>query len=102
MLQTDNWNRSQPILSFPYENSDDLYLDVAIQPDLGLIAAAQDTDSSAAIKIYNMCTGKLLKEIQQPKLTKVSIRCLRFMEDRNGDPELWSSWGGSIVKMSLS
>ncbi|KAF2443518.1 hypothetical protein P171DRAFT_415084 [Karstenula rhodostoma CBS 690.94] len=94
-----NW--SQPILSFPYDNIDDHYLDVAVQPDLGLVAAAQDANSSAAIKIYNMWTGKLLREIPQPSLVKVNIRCLRFMKDCNSDPELWSSWGGSIVKMSL-
>lgn len=95
-------NRSQPILSFPYDNADDHYLDIAVQPELGLIAAAQDASSSAAIKIYNMWTGKLLREIPQPSLARVNIRCLRFMKDCNGDPELWSTWGGSIVKMSLS
>jgi hypothetical protein len=93
--------RSQPVLSFPYTNADDLYLDIAIQPDLGLIAAAQDANCSAAIKIYNMWTGKLLKEIPQQSHVKAHIRCLRFMGDSNGDPELWSSWSGSIVKMSL-
>lgn len=100
--KADDGNRSQPILSFSHENSDDQYLDIAVQPDLGLIAASQDANSSTAIRIYNMWTGKLLREVPQPRFTKVSIRCLRFMEDRDGDPELWSSWGGSIVKMSLA
>ncbi|KAL1602521.1 hypothetical protein SLS60_005937 [Paraconiothyrium brasiliense] len=94
-------HRSQPIVSFQYTNPDDLYLDIAVQPDLGLIAAAQDVNSAAAINIYNMWTGKLLKEIPQESPVKVHIRCLRFMQDSNGDPELWSSWGGSVVKMSL-
>jgi hypothetical protein len=48
-----------------------------------------------------MWTGKLLKEIPQQSHVKAHIRCLRFMGDSNGDPELWSSWSGSIVKMSL-
>ncbi|KAL5399901.1 hypothetical protein PMIN02_000236 [Paraphaeosphaeria minitans] len=94
-----NW--SQPILSFPYDNIDDHYLDMAVQPNLGLIAAAQDASSSAAIKIYNMWTGKLLRDIPHPSLDKVNIRSLRFMEDCNGDPELWFTWSGSIVKMRI-
>ncbi|KAJ4348653.1 uncharacterized protein N0V89_010031 [Didymosphaeria variabile] len=101
MKHTAAANWSQPIVSFQYANPDDLYLDIAVQPDLGLIAAAQDVNSSAAIKIYNMWTGKLLKEIPQQSPVKVHIRCLRFMQDSNDDPELWSSWGGSVVKMSL-
>lgn len=94
-------SRSQPVLSFPYSNADDLYLDIAVQPDLGLIAAAQDINSAVAVKIYNMWTGKVLKEIPQQNPTKVHIRCLRFMQDHNRDLELWSSWGGSVVKMSM-
>ncbi|KAF1979187.1 hypothetical protein BU23DRAFT_523792 [Bimuria novae-zelandiae CBS 107.79] len=94
-----NW--SQPILAFPHSNADDMYLDIAVQPELGLVAAAQDINSSVAIKIYNMWTGKLLKEIPRESAVKVHIRCLKFMQNNNGDPELWSTWGGSVVKMSL-
>lgn len=78
-----------------------MYLDVAVQPDMGLIAAAQDVGSSTVLRLYNMWTGKVVKEFPQEKPTKIHIRCLKFMQDDNGDPELWSTWGGAVVKMSL-
>lgn len=94
------FHRSQPVLSFPYTNADDGYLDIAVEPELGLIAAAQDFHSRVALKVYNMWTGKTLLEIPKNNPGEATIRCLKFMQDVNGVPELWSTWDGEIVKIS--
>ncbi|KAJ4289579.1 hypothetical protein N0V90_010908 [Kalmusia sp. IMI 367209] len=101
MKHTTATRWSQPVVTFQHSNSDDIYLDVAVQPELGLIAAAQDTNSSTVIKIHNMWTGKVLKEIPRQGL-KTNIKCLKFMPDHNGNTELWSDWNGTIMKMSVS
>ena len=95
-------HRSQPVLAFTYTNADDEYLDLAVEPGMGLVAAAQDFHSEFALRVYNMWTGKLLKEIPKENSTERPISCLRFMQDTNGVPELWSTWGEKVVKISLT
>lgn len=97
---------SQPIMSFPHANLDDLDLDVDVHLRLGLVAAAQDSaTSSAAIRVSNLWTGKTVKEFSMDKSgsarnkTQERIRSLKFMEeDENGGMSLWTTWNGGIAQ----
>jgi WD40 repeat protein len=99
---------SQPVLSFPHTNLDDLELDMAVHPRLGLIAAAQDdATSEIAIRVSNMWTGKTVREfskhssskqIKQQKSDK--LRALRFVDDEAGGLSLWAPWRGGIVSFA--
>jgi len=55
--------RSQPVLSFQHHNGNDFDLGIDVHPRLGLIAAAQDSSCSTAIRLHNLWTGTLVKEI---------------------------------------
>lgn len=98
---------SQPVLAFPHANPDDLELDVDVHPLLGLVAAAQNPESSTAIRVSNMWTGKTVKEFrgkqQNSKVGNAAarIRSLKFMdtaEEACGGVELWASLGGGIIR----
>ncbi|KAF2128752.1 hypothetical protein P153DRAFT_367105 [Dothidotthia symphoricarpi CBS 119687] len=97
---------SQPVLSFPHANLDDLDLDVDVHPRLGLVAAAQDlATSSAAIRVSNLWTGKTVKEFTPNKTgpvrnkTQERIRTLKFMDDEEGGGvNLWATMNGGIVQ----
>ncbi|KAL6705248.1 hypothetical protein ACN47E_007208 [Coniothyrium glycines] len=93
---------SQPILSFPHANMDDLELGVDVHPRLGLIAAAEDAETGIAIRISNMWTGKTVKEFETSggKDKKESrIRSLHFIEPNEQDAsvDLWANWDGGIA-----
>lgn len=108
---------SQPLLSFAHANRDELELDVAVHAQLGLVAAAQDVSTGAAIRVSNMWTGKTVREMLVPGEQhqhqqrgpqkggwekERSIRALKFVEGRHGaGVELWSCWEGGIAKFSL-
>lgn len=98
---------SQPVLAFPHANPDDLELDVDVHPLLGLVAAAQNPESSTAIRVSNMWTGKTVNEFrgkqQNSKVGNAAarIRSLKFMdtaEEACGGVELWASLGGGIIR----
>jgi hypothetical protein len=99
-----NW--SQPVLTFSYSNVDDLELDIDVHRRLGLVAAAQDSESNAAIRVCNMWTGRTVKELTRQKPrggTDMTprIRCLKFIDDdEDGDPSLWANWEGSIARFA--
>ena len=96
---------SQPVLTFEHSNRDDPDLAIDIHEQMGLVAAAQyNTPETPAVRIHNLWTGKLLKEIerrgpmQNPKKQHENkIQCLKFMDLEEG-VELWTTWAGSVVK----
>ncbi|KAF1938368.1 hypothetical protein EJ02DRAFT_457932 [Clathrospora elynae] len=97
-----NW--SQPLLSFPHANLDDLELDIDVHPRLGLLAASQDHNTGTAILISNLWTGRTVKEIKsevsvgKEKLDK--IRCVKFIDrdEEEGGVDLWTCWSGGIAR----
>ncbi|KAH7411856.1 hypothetical protein DE146DRAFT_641565 [Phaeosphaeria sp. MPI-PUGE-AT-0046c] len=98
---------SQPVLTFPHANVDDLELDVDVHPSLGLVAAAQNPESSTAIRVSNMWTGKTIKEFRgQQQTSKLGnaaarIRSLKFLDSADeacDGVELWASRGGGVVR----
>jgi WD40 repeat protein len=95
---------SQPVLSYPHTNHDDLDLDVAVNARLGLVAASQDlANCDKAVRVSNLWTGKTVREFEMPKkkgegLQK--IRNLKWMDDEDGGMSLWSTWGGDIASFS--
>lgn len=106
---------SQPILTFPHANLDDLQLDIDIHPRLGLLAAGQDPDSEIGIKVSNIWTGKCVKEFRRnaSKTGKAveKIGHVKFIHDdensskdydssSTGGVKLWSSWAGKIVEFA--
>ena len=95
---------SQPVMSFPHTNQDDLDLDVAVNARLGLVAASQDqANCDKAIRVSNMWTGKTVKEFAAPKkgeMGQQKIRNLKWMDDEDGGVTLWSTWGGDIASFS--
>jgi hypothetical protein len=96
------------VLSFPHTNLDDLELDMAVHPRLGLIAAAQDdATSEVSIRVSNMWTGKTVKEFGKHNNSKQSrqersakLRALRFMDDEAGGLSLWAPWRGGIASFA--
>ncbi|PVH94573.1 hypothetical protein DM02DRAFT_185628 [Periconia macrospinosa] len=96
---------SQPVLTFEHSNKDGSALAIDVHPQMGLVAAAQDNaPETPAVRIHNLWTGKLAKEIERTgpmqnpeKLYQNQIQCLKFMDFEEG-VELWSTWSGSIVK----
>jgi hypothetical protein len=103
LLHVDSRSWSQPVFVLEHSNVDDLALAVDLHPRLGLVAAAQDSSTtSTAIKIHNMWTGKVVKEIRRDVHAgqdKAKIWCLKFMEDaENGDVDLWANWDGGIAR----
>lgn len=97
---------SQPVLSFPHTNLDDLDLGVAVNERLGLVAAAQDMEhSDKAIKVNNFWTGKMVREFSPPAQKSAGgkgakIRDLKWMYDDDGDVRLWSIWGRGIAEFA--
>jgi hypothetical protein len=94
---------SQPVLTFPHANTDDLELDVDVHPRLGVVAAGQNPESSTAIRVSNLWTGKTVKEIKKSTTDNGRgndrIRSLRFMDDEEeGGVSLWANWGGGIAR----
>jgi hypothetical protein len=97
---------SQPLLRFQNENADDLELGLDVHIGLGLVAAAQ---SNTNIKISNLWTGKLVKELnmhedgssggtnslRRGKTNR--IRCLKWVDDGDGEgTSLWASGEAGI------
>ncbi|KAA8620131.1 hypothetical protein PtrSN002B_004302 [Pyrenophora tritici-repentis] len=101
-----NW--SQPMLTFVHANRDELDLDIDVHPRLGLLAAAQDLSTDAAIRISNIWTGRTVKEIHnQSKRSgktcgRETIRTLKFVDrdDELGGVDLWSCWNAGIAKFT--
>jgi hypothetical protein len=96
---------SQPVLTIPHANIDDLELDIDVHPRLGLVAAAQNQDSSTAIRVSNIWTGKTVKEFKRDTTKSGSgkagdrIRTLKFIDDEdNGGVSLWAGWNGGISR----
>lgn len=95
---------SQPILSFQHANPDDLKLGIDVHAGLGLVAAVEDqATSDAAIKIHNLWTGKMVKEIHQTSSglgqAGSRTRYIKFLEDEeNGGLSLWADWDGAIAR----
>ncbi|KAF2024013.1 hypothetical protein EK21DRAFT_79675 [Setomelanomma holmii] len=104
LSHSDFNNCSQPVLTFPYSNADDLELGIDVHSRLGLVAAAQDQDSSTAIRVSNLWTGETVKEIPVRESKAASsarnrIRCVKFTNDgEDGDVSLWAIGGGSIAR----
>ncbi|KAL5116700.1 hypothetical protein ACEQ8H_005449 [Pleosporales sp. CAS-2024a] len=96
---------SHPVLTIPHANMDDLELDVDVHARLGLVAASQHSDSSTAIRVSNLWTGRTVKELKREEGVKAAgggerIRCVRFMEDDEADGggvSLWADWNGGIA-----
>lgn len=106
-----HFNASQPLFSFEHANREELDLDVAVHMRLGLVAAAQDLSTGTAIRISNIYTGKLVKEIKSKDMWGSardkggceSIRSLKFLEgskDDGREVKLWSCWDGGIAEFS--
>jgi WD40 repeat protein len=98
-IATKYW--SQPILTFPHSNIDDLELDINVHPRLGLVAAGQNSEINTPIRVSNMWTGQTVKEFKRNNQHNGSdrIRSLRFMDDEEeGGVSLWASWGGGIAR----
>jgi hypothetical protein len=97
---------SQPILTFPHANVDDLELGVDVHASLGLVAAGQNPEANVAIRVSNMWTGKTVKEFRRDTAASSGrgderIRSLKFMnteDDARGGVELWASWGGGVAR----
>ncbi|USP80715.1 hypothetical protein yc1106_07989 [Curvularia clavata] len=109
VTQKRHINASQPLFAFEHANRDELDLDVAVHARLGLVAAAQDLSTGTAIRISNLYTGKVVKEIKSNEVRGngkgkggcESIRSLKFLEGSNGDDvRLWSCWDGGIAEFS--
>lgn len=106
MNRIANTHWSQPVLTIPHANFDDLELDIDVHPRLGLVAASQNPDSSTAVRVSNMWTGKTVKEFKR-KPSKGAfgkpgerIRTLKFVDDAEGDLSLWAGWDGGIVRFA--
>lgn len=116
---------SQPLLTFPHANTDDLELDIDVHSRLGLVASAQDSESDVAIRVSNLWTGKTVREFQRSgsgdgrgvaqggggsggggsarKGRDVErIRTLKFMDDggEDGGVDLWTTWDGGIARFA--
>ncbi|KAG9204751.1 hypothetical protein G6514_009981 [Epicoccum nigrum] len=97
---------SQPILSFPHTNLDDLDLGIAVNEQLGLVAAAQDTEHcDKAIRVSNFWTGKTVREFSPPVQLEAGgkgakMRDLKWMDDHDGGVRLWSIWGRGIAEFA--
>lgn len=104
---------SQPVLSFPHVNIDDIGLDMDVHASLGLVAAAEDVGSTGvAIRVSNLWTGRTVKEFKtspsrngnQNRGKYPSIRALKFMDPDIGDGgnnaniEIWTTWDGGIAR----
>lgn len=95
---------------FQHANREELDLDIAVHPRLGLLAAAQDLATGTAIRVSNLYTGKMVREIRcEGKSGKKgkggweSIRSLKFVEgegEEGGGVKLWSCWNGGIGEFS--
>jgi WD40 repeat protein len=94
---------SNPVVTFPHANVDDLELGIDVHPTLGLVAAGQNPEASVAIRVSNIWTGKTVKEFRRDA-DKIGgsdrIRCVKFMEDEDelGGVSLWASWGGGVAR----
>jgi WD40 repeat protein len=99
---------SQPLLSFPHANRDELELDVDVHPRLGLVAAAQDLSTGTAIRVSNLFTGKTVKEFKADaaggaggkKPGAGKIRSVKFVDrgEEDGGVDLWTCWNGGIAR----
>lgn len=99
---------SQPLLTFEHSNLDNPNLDIAVHPQLGLLAAAQDDQTDVAIRVSNIWTGQVLREFKRDpvprrkgrgKIAAASwpIRTLKFATDiHDGELSLWTTWEGGI------
>ncbi|KAF2865625.1 hypothetical protein BDV95DRAFT_599601 [Massariosphaeria phaeospora] len=80
---------SQPAIAFPHYNPHDLELDVAVHERLGVVAAAQDADGGIKVRMCNLWTGKVVRDMKVGggKAREERGRCLRFVEggDEDGD-----------------
>jgi WD40 repeat protein len=95
-LAVTKW--SQPVLAFPHSNTDDVELDVAVNPRLGLVAAAQGEDAGTAIRVCNLWTGKVVREFKREG--KERIRSMKWMDHGDGGMELWTTWNGGISRFA--
>ncbi|KAF2818524.1 hypothetical protein CC86DRAFT_364147 [Ophiobolus disseminans] len=92
-----NW--SQPVLTFPHANVDDLELDIDVHARLGLVAATQESDSQTSIRVSNIWTGRTVKEFAI-KGAKERVRCVKFVQDeeRGAGVEIWTTREGGIER----
>jgi len=101
---------SEPVHAFPHNNLDDAELAVDVHPRLGLVAAAQDSETDVAIRVSNLWTGKAVKEytrnvddggrLEHGKKDVETIRSLQFVDEEQGSNgvEIWAGWKGGIAK----
>lgn len=78
------------MLSFQYRNTNEHFLGVDVHPELGLVAAAHDAfDSSTAISLHNLWTGKVVKEIPFSTGSRyrdnLNIHCLKLDVEQETD-----------------
>ncbi|KAH3970309.1 hypothetical protein HBH98_001350 [Parastagonospora nodorum] len=100
---------SNPILTIPHSNLDDLELDFDVHPRLGLVAAAQNSDSKIAVRVSNLWTGKIVKEFERERRPVGKggrdicerIRTVKFIDDEtDGGVGLWTGWKGGIARFA--
>lgn len=89
-----------------YENSAGIRMGLEVLPEVGLLAAANE---SAGINLFSLRTGALLRELDDFKCRKCTgkqmpIKCIRWVDDPNGDKELvavrhkqWVQWGINLT-----
>ncbi|KAF2182864.1 hypothetical protein K469DRAFT_690588 [Zopfia rhizophila CBS 207.26] len=97
---------SQPILQFPLSNAEYPDLGLDVYAPLSLVAAADEDDR---ILIYNLRTGKLLRELESMGTRRWDTsyqeqvlsrnRCVRFVEDDGGGVSVWGCFGGGIGRV---
>ncbi|KAF2652836.1 hypothetical protein K491DRAFT_760114 [Lophiostoma macrostomum CBS 122681] len=102
-----NWKLPFPHSSnytvrYAYKNADVQGLGMDVCPKLGLVAAA---DEENRLNVWNMYTGQVVKKYKSVDQTEPErpaepkrIRCVRFVEDEDGDTSLWATSEGSVMK----
>ncbi|KAF1952086.1 hypothetical protein CC80DRAFT_495678 [Byssothecium circinans] len=94
---------SQPVVEYQDSKTDDFNRAVDVHPELGLVATLQESPlRSGSIKMFNMWTGNMVKEIKSNPLDKILPKrhssCLKFVYEGDGGVSLWASWDGEIIR----